>query len=115
MLFRSLTSLEKRRKVLASSEVMDKEGVRSIIRRHFVYIVREIKSQQISKPLPYLYVLRAHNNRKQEEKFFCRMKGSIYAVNKGRLYLILFMHSLKISLAALPQDLVKYNEEEEST
>ncbi len=108
LLFKNLTSDDKKRKILASSEIMDKQGVRSIIHRHFVYIVKEIKDKQIAKPEPYLYVLKERNSREQREKFFCRIKGSIYAVHKGRLFLILFMHSLNISLTPIPQDSFKY-------
>ncbi len=113
LVFKNLTSTSRQRRILASSETIDKGGIRSIIHRHFVCIVREIKDKQASKPLPYLYVLKKQNSREQEEKFFCRIKGSIYAVNKGRLFLVLFMHSLKINLVRVPQDAVEYNQGEE--
>ena len=111
LLFKNLTSSDKKRKIIASSEIMDKQGVRSIIHRHFVCIVKEIENNQLQKPLPYLYVLKEHNKKEQKEKFFCRIKGSVCAVSNGRLFLILFMHSLKINLVAIPQDLMKYSEE----
>lgn len=103
LVFKNLTSGNKKRKVIASSEIVDKQGVRSVIHRHFICIVREIKDKNMQRPSPYLYVLKEHNALEQREKFFCRMKGSVYAVAHGRLFLILFMHSLKISLAAMPQ------------
>ena len=112
LLFKNLTSEDKKRKIIASSEVVDKQGVRSIIRRHFVCLVKEIEDSQLQRPMPYLYVLKEHNTREQKEKFFCRIKGSIYAVYNGRLFLILFMHSLKISLSAINADLIKYHEED---
>jgi len=112
LLFKNLTSQDRKRKIIASSEIVDKQGVRSIIHRHFICIVKEIKGDQIKRPLPYLYVLKEHNTKEQREKFFCRLKGSIYAVNDGRLFVIFFMHSLKIHLTAIPQDLVKYSEED---
>ena len=122
LLFKNLTSDDKKRKILTSSEIMDKQGVRSIIRRHFICIAREInpalarkggvKDKNTQRPLPYLYVLKERNTIEQREKFFCRIKGSIYAVSNGRLFLIAFMHSLKIKLVAIPQDLVKYGEED---
>lgn len=108
LLFRNLTSHNKKRRILASSEIMDKQGVRSIIHRHFVCIVKEIKDKELAKPEPYLYVLKERNSREQREKFFCRIKGSLYAVHKGRLFLILFMHSLKISLTPIPEGSYKY-------
>ena len=103
LLFKNLTSSDRRRKILASSEITDKEGVRSTIHRHFVCIVKEIENKQLKKPEPYLYVLKVRNKINQMEKFFCRIKGSLYAVNKGQLYLILFMHSLKINISPVPE------------
>ncbi len=111
LLFKNLTSRDKKRKVIASSEIVDKQGVRSVIHRHFICIVKEVKDSQIKRPLPYLYVLKEHNTKEQKEKFLCRLKGSIYAVNNGRLFLILFMHSLKINLAAISQDLANKSED----
>lgn len=105
LIFKNLTSGDKKRKVIASSEIMDKQGVRSIIHRHFVCIVREIKDKNMQKPQPYLYILKEHNALKHNEKFFCRIKGSVYAIANGKVFLILFMHSLKISLATIPQGL----------
>ncbi|MCM8782516.1 MAG: hypothetical protein NC828_05655 [Candidatus Omnitrophica bacterium] len=104
LLFKSLTSEDKKRKIIASSEIVDNQGVRSTIHRHFVYIVKEIKEAGTKRPLPYLYVLKERNSLKRIEKFFCRIKGSVYVVSKGRLFLILYMHSLKIYLSAIPQD-----------
>lgn len=105
LLFKNLTSDDKKRKIITTSEVVDKEGVRSIIRRHFICMVKEINNEQEPvRPLPHLYVCKERNNKEQKEKFFCKIKGSIYAVNNDRLFLILFMHSLKISLIAIPSD-----------
>jgi hypothetical protein len=110
LLFKNLTSQDKKRRILATSEIAEKEGVRSIIRRHFICLVKEIQDNRIQRPLPYLYVLKEHNKKEQREKFFCRIKGSIYAVHNGRLFLILFMHSLKISLTVASKDLVRNSE-----
>ena len=109
LVFKNLTSNDKKRRIIASSETIDKQGVRSIIRRHFVCIVKEVKDCPAERPLPYLYVLKERNSKERKDNFFCRIKGSVYAVSDGRLLLILFMHSLKINLAALPQDSIKYN------
>ncbi len=110
LLFKNLTSANKRKRVIATSEITDKAGIRSIIRRHFVCIVKEIRAGEIQRPLPYVYVLKEHNNKEQREKFFCRIKGNICAVNDGKLFLILFTHSLKITLTAIPKDLVKQSQ-----
>jgi len=109
MVFRNLTSGDRRKRIIATSEVADKEGVRSFIRRHFVCMVREVQDTN-ERPAPSIYVLKEHNSRKQLEKFFCRIKGSVYAQHQGKLYLIIFAHSLSITLTAIPQGLVQYNE-----
>ncbi|MEI6632162.1 MAG: hypothetical protein WCL25_06085 [bacterium] len=100
LLFKNLTSNDKKRRIIATSEVTQKQGVRSTIHRHFVSIVKEVKDKQLEKPASYIYVLRERNTKEQRERFFCRIKGSMYMVNNGKLFLILFMHSLKISLVA---------------
>jgi len=104
LLFRNLTSSDRKRRVISSSEISDKEGVRSIIRRHFICMVREVASQDMQKPAPFLYVLKEQNTKEQRQRFFCKVKGSICAINRGRLFLIVFMHTLKIDLAAIPQN-----------
>jgi len=106
IVFKNLTSESRKRKVIASSEITDKEGVRSVIHRHFVCVVKEIHNQEMQKPVPYMHVLKEHNNKECRERFFCKIKGSVYAVNKDKLYLILFMHTLNITLTAMPQGLV---------
>ncbi|MFA5410626.1 MAG: hypothetical protein WC321_02035 [Candidatus Omnitrophota bacterium] len=102
LLFKNLTSTRKKRRIIISSEVIDKEGVRSIIRRHFVCLLKEVKDNKFPAPEPYIYILKERNTREQKEKFFCRIKGSLYAVNNHKIFLITFTHSLKITLSALP-------------
>ena len=111
LLFKNLTSQDHRRKVLASSEIVDKAGIRTIVRRHFVYFVKEVNDNKLENHSPYLFVLKERNTKQKTERFYCRMKGNIYAVCQGRLFLIQFMHSLKIKLTAIPEGLVQYSEE----
>ena len=106
LLFKNLTSNDRKRRVISSSEITDKEGMRSIIRRHFVCMVREVKDGGIDKPAPYLYVIKEHNSKEHKEKFFCKIKGSVCALNRGRLFLIVFMHSLRIDLLSSPQNVI---------
>jgi len=102
LLYKNLTSSDGKKRILASSEIVDREGVRSIIRRQFVCMVKEIQDNKMKqKPLPYLYVLKERNTLEQKERFYCRIKGSVYVVSGGRLFLILYTHSLKIDLATL--------------
>ena len=102
LLFKNLTSADKRKRVIVSNEIAEKSGIRTQTSRHFICVVREVKpGEKIAQPLPYLYVLKERNRKKQRQRFFCRIKGSIYAVSNDRLYLIYFAHSLKINLKVL--------------
>lgn len=98
--FKNLTSADKRRKIITCSETGESHGVRSVIRRHFVWMVKELNGDQAEGFRPYLYILKERNTKDQKERFFCKLKGSIYLAHKGRPFLIVFMHTLKIDLIA---------------
>ncbi|MFC1674667.1 hypothetical protein ACFL1K_02065 [Candidatus Omnitrophota bacterium] len=102
LVFKNLTSRNRKRRVLASSEITDKQGVRSTIHRHFICIMKEVDAKSMQKPQPCLYVLKKHSNKERKEKFFCRIKGGVLAVSNGKVFMIQFMHSLKISLKPTP-------------
>lgn len=106
LLFKNLTSSDHKKRIICSSEISEKDGVRSIIRRHFICMVREVGAQGFEKPQPSLHVLKEHNTKEHKERFFCKIKGSICAVNQEKLYLITFMHSLKIDLVPSHQSVV---------
>lgn len=104
LLFKNLISEDRKRKIIASSEIIEKEGVRSIIRRHFICVIRQIEDgQSPEKPLTRISVLKEHNTKEQRGRFFCKLKGSVYAVNREKIFLISFMHTLKIDLITIPQ------------
>ena len=100
LLYKNLTSPDRSRKVIVSSEITDKEGVHSVVHRHFACIIKPIENGAIAKPQPYLYVLKERNTKEKREHFFCKIKGGILAVNKGKLLLITFVHTLNIALTA---------------
>ena len=100
LLYKNLTFPNRGRKIIVSSEVTDKEGVHSVVHRHFAYIVKPVKNADEIKAQPYLYVLKERNTKQKKERFFCKMKGSILALNQGKLMHILFLHTLKVELTA---------------
>lgn len=102
LLFKNLTSSDKRKRVIVSTEVAEKSGIRTEIFRHFVCLVKEIKEgSKITQPLPYLYLLKERKTKQHRQRFLCRIKGSVYAVSNNRAYLICFVHSLRINLKVL--------------
>lgn len=112
LLFKNLTSENRRRRIIVSSETAEKEGMRTVINRHFVYVVKEANDGKISRPLSHIYVLKESNSSLHQQRFICRLKGSVYAVDKGRMYLILFMHSLNIKLTLAEKKLTESGNED---
>lgn len=100
LLYKNLSFPNRGQRIIASSEIADKEGVHSVVRRHFAYIVKSVKSAAEVKTQPYLYVLKERNTAQKREHFFCKVKGSILALNQGKLMHILFIHTLNIQLTA---------------
>lgn len=100
LLYKNLTLSEKGRKIVTSSEVNDKEGIHSVVRRHFACMVKQVTNTSFNKPKPYLFVLKNRNTKEKREHFFCKIKGSLFAVNKEKLLLVSFIHTLSIELTA---------------
>lgn len=103
LLFKNLTSENKRRKIIASSETSCAEGVRTTICRHFICTVTALKDTAIDKPLSSLSIVKQRNTKEQKERFFAKIKGSIYAICGQKIYLINYMHTLKINLEHVGQ------------
>ena len=114
LLFKNLTSTDNHRKVLSSSEIVDKEGIRTIVHRHFVYFVREMDKQPETLEQPYLSVIKERNTKLRYERFYCRMKGTLVVKRNEKIYKINFMHSLKICLNTIGDGMMKYQASEES-
>jgi hypothetical protein len=102
LLFKNLSSTDRKKRVLVSMEVSENDGVRTYISRHLICVAREIQPEdKIAQPLPGLYVRKERNSKEQRERFFMRMKGSICTVFENHIYQITFLHSLKINITAV--------------
>ncbi|MDD5476925.1 MAG: hypothetical protein PHG87_01755 [Candidatus Omnitrophica bacterium] len=100
LLYKNLTSSDRSRKIITSSEVTDKEGIHSVVRRHFACMVKQLENEKAEKQQPYLYVLKERNTKQKREHFFCKIKGGLLAENKGKLLHIAFVHTLSVELTA---------------
>jgi len=113
LLLKNLTSFDRKKKVLACEEIIDNAGVRTIVRRHFIYMVSEIPQQPaVADEPPYLSVVKNSNRKQKIERFLCKMKGSIVASYNSKLFYIRFMHTLHVNLFALPNGIMKYTSDE---
>jgi hypothetical protein len=101
LLYKNLTSIDRGRKIIASSEIVDKEGIHSVVHRHFAYIVKQVSAEaSVEKAKSYLYVLKEVNSKEKREHFFCKIKGSIIAAHNGKILLVSFVHTLRVQLTA---------------
>jgi hypothetical protein len=108
LLFKDFTSPDRKKKIIVTTDIAEKSGVRTKIIRHLICLVKEVNpGHPIEQPLPYLYILKDRNSKEQTERFLCRIKGSVYTMTSGRLYLITFAHSLNIKLNTLTQTKVE--------
>jgi len=98
LLYKKLTFSDRGRKIIASSEVTDKDGIHSVVRRHFACILKQIENVNAQKQQPYFYVLKERNTKQKREHFFCKIRGSLLAVNEGKLLHILFVQTLNVEL-----------------
>ncbi len=77
--------------------------MRTTVRRHFAYIVKEINPEmKVEQSKPELFVLKEKSTHSRAERFSCRLKSNILATYQGKVYLIIFMHSLKIDVSESP-------------
>lgn len=98
LLFKNIISADKKRRVLVSQETSQKNGVLTSVQRKLVCLVKEMDRASAPVSSPQIVVVKERNNGLGYQRFFCRMKGQLYAVNNGHLFLIIFSHSLKINL-----------------
>lgn len=102
LLFKNLTSREKRRKVFYVSEVAEKDGFLAHTRRYFIYLIKESQNIREALSSPRFYILKIRNHKEKREKLFFKVKGNFYVVNNNCLYIVYFCHSLEIELSQSP-------------
>ena len=98
LIHKNITSTNRKKRVISSYETREYQGVHTTIRRRFICKVIEIENTPKNRTSPQVYVCRNCNHNQQRESFLCRMKASLYAKSNGKLFLVLFGHSLRIDL-----------------
>lgn len=99
LLLKNLTSSDKKRRILSSTETIDKDGFLTKVQKRLIYVIKEGKNIDYSSS-PHLYVSKVHNTKEKKESFFCKMKGTLFAVSNGHFFHIRFLHSLRIKVTS---------------
>ncbi|MFH1578353.1 MAG: hypothetical protein ABIC18_04720 [Candidatus Omnitrophota bacterium] len=89
------------KKIISSCEVVEDQGVRTMIRRHLVCKAIEVENRARKRPSSQIYIRKIRNSALQKKGFFCRMKVSLYTRTNGKLFLVFLGHSLKIELSPI--------------
>ena len=101
LLFKNITSENRRQRILYSSESIEQEGIRTVVNRHLICRIRNVAQAEEFGQAPALYVIKKRNSKDNTEAFYCRIKGLMYMSAKHKLYLVSFIHSLRIQLKAI--------------
>ena len=87
MVFKNLTSQDKRKRVLWASETINEDGILTKIHKYLIYIIKEVKKEDAHKTdKPEIFVLKLRNTREKIERFQVKMKGGIYCVSKEKCF-----------------------------
>lgn len=101
LLFKKITSENRRQRILYSSESMEQEGIRTVVNRHLICRIHNVVGAEEFLQAPALSVIKKRDTQANTEAFYCRIKGLMYMSAKHKLYLVSFLHSLRIQLKAV--------------
>ncbi|MBI5872941.1 MAG: hypothetical protein HZB36_02210 [Candidatus Omnitrophica bacterium] len=105
MIFKNLTSQDKKKRVLWASEVINEDGILTRIHKYLIYIVKEVNKEDAHRTeRPEVFVVKNRNTKEKTEKFHIKMKGSVYCLAKDKCFFVSFCHTLKIDLCESPHE-----------
>ena len=115
MVFKNLTSDNKRRKDLFVSETTERNGIKTVARRHSLYMVNghnrfntpeelaQWKSTTDTCQKRHVFIFKKRDTKEKKDTFICDVVGKCYAVIKNEVYAIGFKHSFEIDFQPTKQ------------
>lgn len=113
LVFKNLTSTNKKRKDLYISETFERDGVKTTTQRHSIYIIgdrnkfknpKELMQWQnkttVDNSKRHIFIFKKRDSKLKKESFICDVVGKFYAVVKNEVYSIAFKHSFEIDFLA---------------
>ena len=106
MVFKNLTSADKRKRVLWASETINEDGILTRIHKYLIYLIKEVdKNSEQKNEKPEIYVTKQHDTKQKTEKLQIKMRGGIYCITKTKTFHVIYCHTLKIDLCKAPETL----------
>jgi hypothetical protein len=112
LLFKNITSIDKRRKDLYISETVEKGGVKTTTQRHSIYVLgacnkfktlEELAEWKSSKGVnankKHIFVIKKRDTKLNKDIFICDVVGRFYAVSGFDIYSVAFKHSFEINFS----------------
>lgn len=116
LVFKNLTSEDKKRRDLFISETIEKNGIKTITQRHSVYIIGNFARINSSEELAewekanvktpkrrHIFIVKARDTKQKKDSFLCDVIGEFYTVVKDRIYPVAFKHSFEIDFVAIKE------------
>ncbi|NQV04596.1 MAG: hypothetical protein HQ532_03765 [Candidatus Omnitrophica bacterium] len=108
MVYKNLTSGNKKRKDLFISEITEKNGIKTVTQRHSIYVINshnkfgnpaELAQWKDKVPMiarRHIFFFKKHDTKEKKDSFVCDIVGKFYAVIKNEVYSIGFKHSFEV-------------------
>ncbi len=111
LLFKNITSGDKKRKDLYVSEVVDRNGITTKTQRHSTYIIGTCNRFKTPEELEewkksvnpnackrHVFIIKKRDTKLNKDIFVCDVVGRCYALSGCDIYSIAFKHSFEIDL-----------------
>ena len=108
LVFKNLTSGDKKRRDLFISETIEKNGIKTMTQRHSIYVINghnifvnpeeliQWKTKACMNNRRHVFIFKKRNTKEKKDSFVCDVVGKFYAVIKNEVYSIGFKHSFEI-------------------
>ncbi len=112
LLFKNITSGDKKRRDLYVTEIVNRNGVTTTTQRHSTYIIGSCnkfqnmdelsewkKNAGIKSEKRHIFVIKKRDTMHKRDMFICDVVGRFYAVTGCDIYSIAFKHSFEVNFA----------------
>jgi len=109
LLFKDITSENKKRKDLYVSETVNMDGVTTTTQRHSIYILGDQnkfktleemaewkKTIGLNTTKRHIFIIKKRDTKLGKDMFICDIVGRLYAVSGFDIYSVVFKHSFEV-------------------
>ncbi len=111
IVFKNLTSQDRRRRDLFISETVLENGVQTTTQRRSIYMIKNHSTYKNSAELNkfanqtqcqdgknsrHIFILKKHDSKSKKDTFICDVVGTFYIVVNEDIYTVAFKHSFEV-------------------